>query len=89
MGCKVDTLTLSVEQKALADIRIKAEGVDSFVTVHLMDYRNMPPEFQGAFDACISLEMLEVNPSPIPSCGYILTISGCRNRLHAHLYQAH
>ncbi|KAF7330931.1 hypothetical protein MVEN_02432900 [Mycena venus] len=59
MGCKVDTLTLSVEQKALADIRIKAEGVDSLVTVHLMDYRNMPPEFEGAFDACISLEMLE------------------------------
>ncbi|KAJ7589045.1 S-adenosyl-L-methionine-dependent methyltransferase [Mycena floridula] len=59
MGCQVDTLTLSVEQKALADIRIKEAGVESQVTVHLMDYRNMPPEFKSVFDACISLEMLE------------------------------
>lgn len=35
-------------------------GVEDRVQVHLMDYRNMPPSFEKAFDACISIEMLEV-----------------------------
>ena len=30
------------------------------VRVHLMDYRNLPREFEKAFDACVSIEMLEV-----------------------------
>lgn len=59
MGCYVDSLTLSVEQKRCADARIKTEGLQDRVRVHLMDYRNMPPEFEKAFDACISLEMVE------------------------------
>ncbi|PSR77063.1 hypothetical protein PHLCEN_2v8096 [Hermanssonia centrifuga] len=58
-GCEVDSLTLSVEQKALAEERIKAAGLEGRVRVHLMDYRDIPPEFQHAFDAFISIEMLE------------------------------
>lgn len=65
MGCTVDTLTLSTEQKALAEKRIREAGVEDKATVHLMDYRCMPPEFEKAFDACVSIEMLEVsNMSP-------------------------
>ncbi|KAI0776930.1 cyclopropane-fatty-acyl-phospholipid synthase [Trametes elegans] len=58
-GCEVDTLTLSVEQKALAEERIRARGLQGRVRVHLMDYRDIPPEFQRRFDAFVSVEMLE------------------------------
>lgn len=59
-GCEVDTLTLSVEQKVLAEERIRAAGVEDRVRVHLLDYREIPAEFEKAFDAFISIEMLEV-----------------------------
>ena len=59
-GCEVDTLTLSKEQKALAEERIKAAGLQDRIRVHLMDYREIPAEFEKAFDAFISIEMLEV-----------------------------
>lgn len=29
------------------------------VKVHLMDYRDMPPEWEGAFDRVVSVEMVE------------------------------
>ncbi|KAJ8595054.1 cyclopropane-fatty-acyl-phospholipid synthase [Rhizopogon salebrosus TDB-379] len=58
-GCEVDTLTLSMEQKALAEERIKAAGLQDVIRVHLMDYREIPPSFEKAFDAFISIEMLE------------------------------
>jgi cyclopropane-fatty-acyl-phospholipid synthase len=61
-GCEVDTLTLAAEQKALAEERIKAAGLEGKVRVHLMDYRNIPPSFEKAFDAFVSIEMLEVDP---------------------------
>ena len=40
--------------------------------VHLMDYRDIPPEFEHAFDAFVSIEMLEhvgskVRAAPRPS----------------------
>jgi len=59
MGCIVDTITLSIEQKRLSDIRIEKEGLKGKVRCHFMDYRDMPMEFEKAFDACISVEMLE------------------------------
>jgi cyclopropane-fatty-acyl-phospholipid synthase len=59
-GCEVDTLTLSKEQKALAEERVKAAGLQDVIRVHLMDYREIPPSFEKAFDAFISIEMLEV-----------------------------
>ncbi|KAJ3754573.1 cyclopropane-fatty-acyl-phospholipid synthase [Lentinula raphanica] len=58
-GCEVDTLTLSIEQKTLAEERIKAAGLEKKIRVHLMDYREIPPEFEHAFDAFVSIEMLE------------------------------
>lgn len=60
MGCTVDTLTLSREQKVLADERIAQAGLAHMITVHLMDYRSMPNEYEHAFDAVVSIEMLEV-----------------------------
>ncbi|KAF7308840.1 hypothetical protein MKEN_01083900 [Mycena kentingensis (nom. inval.)] len=59
MGCTVDTITLSIEQKTLAEKRIRDAGFADKIRVHFMDYRDMPPEFENAFDACVSLEMLE------------------------------
>lgn len=59
--CEVDTLTLSVEQKALAEERIKAAGFEDRIRVHLLDYREIPADFEKAFDAFVSIEMIEVS----------------------------
>ncbi|KAF7354858.1 Cyclopropane-fatty-acyl-phospholipid synthase [Mycena sanguinolenta] len=58
-GCEVDTLTLSVEQKKLAEERIREAGLENMIRVHLLDYREIPAEFEKAFDAFVSIEMLE------------------------------
>ncbi|EMD31380.1 hypothetical protein CERSUDRAFT_119769 [Gelatoporia subvermispora B] len=64
-GATVDTLTLSVQQAALARERIRAAGLGlgygeaSRVRVHLMDYRAMPAEWEGKFDRVVSIEMIE------------------------------
>ncbi|KAJ7179621.1 cyclopropane-fatty-acyl-phospholipid synthase [Mycena filopes] len=58
-GCEVDTLTLSIEQKKLAEERIKEAGLENKIRVHLLDYREIPAEFEKAFDAFVSIEMLE------------------------------
>jgi len=57
----VDTLTLSIGQKRLAEERIREAGLQDLIRVHLMDYRDMPPEWEKKFDAFISIEMIEVN----------------------------
>ncbi|KAF8573681.1 cyclopropane fatty acid synthase [Ramaria rubella] len=59
LGCTVDAVTNSEEQAKLARQRVKLAGVENKVTIHLMDYRDVPPEFEKAFDACLSTEMLE------------------------------
>lgn len=64
-GCRVDTITLSAEQKKLAERRIKDAGLEDKITVHLQDYRELPPEFEKQFDSFISIEMLEVRFSSI------------------------
>ncbi|KAL0949084.1 hypothetical protein HGRIS_009176 [Hohenbuehelia grisea] len=58
-GCEVDTLTLSIEQKTLAEERVNAAGLNGRIRVHLMDYRDIPVEWEHAFDAFVSIEMLE------------------------------
>ncbi|KAJ6508516.1 CFS1-like protein [Mycena sanguinolenta] len=58
-GTTVDTLTLSSQQQSLAQERIAAAGLTDRITVHLMDYRNMPAEWEGAFDRVVSIEMIE------------------------------
>jgi cyclopropane-fatty-acyl-phospholipid synthase len=54
-------LTLSIEQKKLAEQHIKAAGLENRIRVHLLDYREIPAEFEKAFDAFVSVEMLEVS----------------------------
>lgn len=58
-GCTVDSLTLSVEQKALAEQRIASAGLSKSITVHLLDYRDMPASWVDMFDRVVSIEMLE------------------------------
>ncbi|MEJ2856577.1 MULTISPECIES: cyclopropane-fatty-acyl-phospholipid synthase family protein [unclassified Saccharothrix] len=54
-GATVTSLTLSAEQKALAEQRAEAAGVGDKITVHLRDYR----EETGRYDAVVSVEMIE------------------------------
>ncbi|CAK7198139.1 hypothetical protein SEUCBS139899_000797 [Sporothrix eucalyptigena] len=61
-GCRVTSLTLSREQKALAEKRIAAAGLEGHITVLLMDYRTLAGQAQDAgqtYDKIISIEMLE------------------------------
>ncbi|PWN39527.1 cyclopropane-fatty-acyl-phospholipid synthase [Ceraceosorus guamensis] len=58
-GCTVDSLTLSIEQKALAEARIQKAGLQGSIRVHLMDYRDMPSSWTDTFDRVVSIEMLE------------------------------
>ena len=54
-GARVLTITLSVEQQALARQRIEEAGFSDRVSVELCDYRDV----QGTFDAVVSVEMIE------------------------------
>jgi len=58
-GTTIDAITLSSQQQDLAQKRIAAQGLSDRITVHLMDYRSMPLEWEGVFDRIISVEMLE------------------------------
>lgn len=54
-GARVTTLTISAEQKRLAEQRITRAGLDDRVQVLLRDYR----EAHGSYDAVVSVEMIE------------------------------
>ncbi|MFJ6838447.1 class I SAM-dependent methyltransferase [Streptomyces sp. NPDC091209] len=54
-GARVTSLTLSREQRALAQERVRAAGLDDRVTIELCDYR----EATGTYDAVVSVEMVE------------------------------
>ncbi|RPD62533.1 cyclopropane-fatty-acyl-phospholipid synthase [Lentinus tigrinus ALCF2SS1-7] len=58
-GTTVDTLTLSTQQAELARKRAVDAGLSDRIRVHLLDYRNMPAEWEGAFDRLVSVEMVE------------------------------
>ena len=60
-GCKVTGITLSVEQKALAEERVKEAGVGHLVTFEVCDYRTFcrRKENLGKFDRIVSCEMIE------------------------------
>ena len=60
----IDTITLSSQQLALAEERIAAAGLSHRIRVHLMDYRDMPSEWEHAFDRVVSIEMLGESSSP-------------------------
>ncbi|MGH3451291.1 MAG: class I SAM-dependent methyltransferase [Haloechinothrix sp.] len=54
-GAEVTTLTLSAEQRSLAQERIVAAGLSDRIDVRLCDYR----EASGRYDAVVSVEMIE------------------------------
>jgi cyclopropane-fatty-acyl-phospholipid synthase len=54
-GAKVHTITLSIEQKELAEARIAKAGLSNLITVELRDYRDL----EGQYDAVVSVEMIE------------------------------
>ncbi|MGH3494453.1 MAG: class I SAM-dependent methyltransferase, partial [Sciscionella sp.] len=54
-GARVTTLTISTEQKVLAEQRIAEAGLSDRIQVLLRDYR----EAQGSYDAIVSVEMIE------------------------------
>lgn len=56
-GCRVTTVTLSDEQKRLAEERIRDAGVGDKVEVLQADYREL--EGLGSFDKIVSIEMIE------------------------------
>lgn len=60
-GVTVTGITLSVEQKALAEKRIKAEGVEDLITFEVVDYRTFSRrnENKQKFDRVLSCEMIE------------------------------
>lgn len=74
-GCRVTSLTLSKEQKQLAEGRIRDQGLEDRIEVKLTDYRELPvPEKR--FDKIVSIEMLEAVGQE-----YLATYFGCINRL--------
>ena len=58
-GATVRSITLSVEQQALARDRIAAEGHADRVQVDLCDYRALFDEPAASYDAVVSVEMVE------------------------------
>ncbi len=56
-GALVHSITLSSEQKELAEARIAAAGLTGRVTVELLDYRALPRD--AAYDVVLSVEMIE------------------------------
>ncbi len=58
-GVRVTTLTLSEEQKALADRRIADAGLAHLIEVRLEDYRAHAATHVGQYDSVVSVEMIE------------------------------
>jgi cyclopropane-fatty-acyl-phospholipid synthase len=58
-GATVTTLTLSSEQKELAEQRIATAGLADRVEVRLEDYRAHAASHPGGYDAVVSVEMIE------------------------------
>lgn len=57
-GCRVTSITLSKEQKELAEARVRAVGLHERIEIMLTDYRQLPvPE--KPYDKIVSIEMLE------------------------------
>lgn len=74
-GCRVTSLTLSIEQKALAEKRIAAAGFADNIEVKLMDYRALPTP-KVPYDKVVSIEMLEAVGKE-----YLETYFSCIHRL--------
>lgn len=76
-GCRVTSLTLSEEQKKLAEDRIKIAGYEKNIRVLLCDYRSLPvPQEKEKYDKVVSIEMLEA-----VGAEYLETYFRCVDRL--------
>ena len=59
-GARVHTITLSVEQLALAEQRFRDAGVADSIHAELLDYRDLAgPAHDGQYDVVLSVEMIE------------------------------
>ncbi|KAF2180064.1 cyclopropane-fatty-acyl-phospholipid synthase [Zopfia rhizophila CBS 207.26] len=58
-GCRVTSVTLSIEQKQLAEQRIGDSGLGDKIKVLLCDYRDLQVPPEGSYDKIVSIEMLE------------------------------
>ena len=60
-GCHVTGITLSVEQKALAEERVRKEGLGHLITFEVIDYRTFARKAvnRQKFDRVLSCEMIE------------------------------
>ncbi|MEZ5416901.1 MAG: cyclopropane-fatty-acyl-phospholipid synthase family protein [Vicinamibacterales bacterium] len=54
-GCRVTSITVSEEQRALASARVAAAGLGDRVAIELRDYRHV----EGRYDRVVSVEMIE------------------------------
>jgi cyclopropane-fatty-acyl-phospholipid synthase len=75
-GCRVISLTLSKEQKELAEQRIRDVGLEDRITVLLCDYRALETPEEGLFDKVVSIEMLEAVGRE-----YLVTYFNCVDKL--------
>ncbi|KAH9841698.1 uncharacterized protein C8Q71DRAFT_344412 [Rhodofomes roseus] len=58
LGANVDTVPLSIQQKATTEKRTAEAGVADRVHVRLLDYRQLPEDFKGRFDSPVGCEMV-------------------------------
>ena len=58
-GARVHSITLSSEQRDLALARIETAGLSEAIEVELCDYRDLGEQHVGAYDAVLSVEMIE------------------------------
>lgn len=60
-GCKITGITLSTEQKAFAEAKVRAKNLSHLVTFELKDYRVFAKEKRNLkrFDRIVSCEMIE------------------------------
>jgi len=75
-GCRVTSLTLSKEQKELAEQRIRDAGLADRIKVLLCDYRALEIPEEGPFDKVVSIEMLEAVGRE-----YLVTYFNCVDKL--------
>eukprot|EP00616_Rhizochromulina_sp_CCMP1243_P000430 CAMPEP_0118970178 /NCGR_PEP_ID=MMETSP1173-20130426/7124_1 /TAXON_ID=1034831 /ORGANISM="Rhizochromulina marina cf, Strain CCMP1243" /LENGTH=996 /DNA_ID=CAMNT_0006919503 /DNA_START=1 /DNA_END=2991 /DNA_ORIENTATION=- len=59
VGCHVVGITLSKEQKQLAEAKVKDKGLEHLVSFELVDYRTFAAQHPAVFDRIISCEMIE------------------------------
>jgi len=76
-GCQVTTTTISEEQHAYAEQKIKERGLEGKITLLKEDYRNLA----GTYDKLVSIEMIEAVgkqflPSYIKKCESLLKSGG-------------